>query len=123
MLVSATADTRVVIHRALVVTACTCSLLLLVSFALFARDQVSAGSKHQQGLLVASTPGSPAPATHPKGQPRRFIDGAASALTSPFHSIVASDSDWVNHGIPTIFALVAFGGGLGFMARYSRGVA
>ncbi len=121
MLVSAAADTRLVFHRAFVWAACVCSLLLLASFALFTRDQVSAGSKHQQGLLVAAAPGAPAPAAHPKGQPRRFIDGAAATLTSPFHSIVASDSGWVNHGIPTIFALLVFGGGLGYLARYSRG--
>jgi hypothetical protein len=121
MLVSAPADTRLVFHRVLVWTACACSLLLVASFALFADDQVSAGSKHQQRLLVASAPGTPAALAHPKSQPRRFIDGAAALLTSPFGSIVASDSDWVNHGIPTIFALVAFGGGIGFLARYSRG--
>ncbi len=121
MLVTAAADIGLVFHRVLVWTACACSLLLVASFGLFARDQVSAGSKHQQRLLVAAAPGAPAPAAHPKGQPRRFIDGAAATLTSPFRPIVASDSDWVNHGIPTIFALLVFGGGIGFLARYSRG--
>jgi hypothetical protein len=123
MLISAAADSPQVLARALVWTACVCSMLLVGSFALFARDQVSAGSKHQQGLLVAAAPGTPAPVTHRKGQPRRFIDGAAGVLISPFRSIVASDSDWVNHGIPTIFALLLYGGGFGYLARYSRGLA
>jgi hypothetical protein len=123
MLVSPAADIRLVLHRALVWTACLCSLLVVASFALFARDQVSAGSQQQTNLVVAGGPGTPVPVAHPKGQPRRFIDGAASTLTSPFHSIVASNSDWVSHGIPTIFALLVYGGGLGFLARYSRGLA
>jgi hypothetical protein len=123
MLVSAAADIRLVLHRALVWIACGCSMLVVASFVLFARDQLSAGSKHQVGLLAASVPRTRAPVAHQKGQPRRFIDGAASTLTSPFRSIVASDSDWVNHGLPTIFALVVYGGGLGFLARYSHGLA
>jgi hypothetical protein len=123
MVVSAAADIGLVLHRALVWTACVCSLLVVASFALFARDQVSAGSQQQTNLVVAGGPGTPIPVAHAKGQPRRFIDGAASTLTSPFRSIVSSNSDWVNHGIPTIFALLVYGGGLGFLARYSRGLA
>jgi hypothetical protein len=42
-------------------------------------------------------------------------------LTSPFRSIVQSDSQWVLHGVPTIFALLVYGVGLGYLARFSRG--
>jgi hypothetical protein len=78
-----------------------CCALVSVSFLMFARDQVSGAFKHQQS---------------------EFIDQAASALTSPFHSIVQRGSQWVLHGIPTVLALLVYGVGLGYLARYSRGM-
>jgi hypothetical protein len=81
-----------VIHRALVLVAVVCCALVSASFLMFAR------------------------------RPREFIDQAASALTSPFHSIVQSDSQWVLHGIPTVLALLVYGVALGYLARYSRGM-
>ena len=110
------------VHRVLVLAALGCSALLLASFALFARDQLAGASKHQQNELVAgSAPSTPTSPQHKVGQPRRFIDGAASTLTSPFKSIVQTDSQWVLHGLPTVLALLLYGVGLGFLARYSRG--
>jgi hypothetical protein len=123
MLVAPTAEDDTVLHRALVLIALACSLLILTSFGLFARDQVDGASKHQQNELATRVPG-PAlsQGRQVKGQPRRFIDGAASTLTSPFSSIVQTDSQWVLHGLPTLFALLVYGGGLGYLARYSRGL-
>jgi hypothetical protein len=115
------------IHRGLVLIAIGCSVLVAASFALFARDQLAGASKHQQNQLAAGpttapyVPGVVPPATH-HAQPRRFIDGAARALTAPFRSIVQSDSGWVTHGLPTFFALLVYGVGLGYLARYSRGL-
>jgi hypothetical protein len=37
-------------------------------------------------------------------------------------SIVQSGSPWVLHGVPTIFALLVYGVGLGYLARFSRGL-
>lgn len=112
------------IHRVLVLTAFACCGLVLASFTLFARDQLAGASTHQQNELVASSPVGPQPAatSSPPGQPRRFIDGAAHRLLSPFTSIVQSNSQWVRQGLPTIFALLAYGVGLGYLARYSRGM-
>jgi hypothetical protein len=112
-----------VLHRALVLTSFLCCALLLVSFALFARDQAAGASAHQQTVLASGAAvGSGGPGTsRPQGQPRRFIDGAASNLTAPFTSIVKSSSPWVDHGLPTLFGLVVYGVGLGFVARFSSG--
>ncbi len=112
------------IHRGLVLIALACSFLVLASFALFARDQLAGASKHQQNELAGSATSAPGVVPPPTqhGQPRRFIDGAAHALTSPFRSIVQSDSSWVTHGLPTIFALLLYGVGLGYLARYSSGL-
>ena len=124
MLEPAGADTARVLHRTLVVISFALCGLVLISFGLFARDQLAGASANQQNAIVSSTPTTPAVApskTH-RGQPRRFIDGAAHALTSPFASIVPSSDQWVSHGIPTVFALLVYGVGLGFLARYSRGM-
>ena len=91
---------------------------------MFARDQIAGASKHQQNEIIASAPTTtgPVPIHQAAAQPRRFIDTAASDLTSPFRSIVQSDSQWVSRGVPTVIALLIYGVGLGYLARYSRGM-
>jgi hypothetical protein len=124
MLETSAADTDPVIHRVLVLTSLVCCALVVASFALFARDQLAGASKHQQNEIatnVPTTPGVTPVSTH-DAQPRRFIDGAAASLTSPFDSIVQSNSQWVHEGVPLAFALLVYGGGLGFLARYTRGM-
>jgi hypothetical protein len=123
MLVGRQADGSPVIHRALVIVASVLCAFVAVSFVLFARDQLSGASKHQQNEIASSAPAS-IPGPKPikdEAQPRRTIDTVAHSLTSPFGSIVQSDSQWVQRGLPTIFALLIYGGGLGYLARYSRG--
>jgi hypothetical protein len=93
---------------------------------------VSGASAHQvTSINVApafNANGTPAasniapPASKPVGQPKRFIDSAAKFLTSPFSSIVESDNQWVLHGLPTLFALLAYGLGIGYLARFTRGM-
>ncbi|HWE34100.1 MAG TPA: hypothetical protein VG410_11480 [Solirubrobacteraceae bacterium] len=124
MLEPPAADTETVMHRLLVLVACACSALVLASFAMFARDQLAGASAHQVAEINAPPPGSSQSATQPvhHAQPRRFIDGAASTLTSPFSSIVQSDNPWVKHALPTIFALLVYGVGIGYTARFTRGM-
>jgi hypothetical protein len=123
MLEPRAADTDRVIHRLLVLAACVCSLFVLASFAMFARDQLAGASAHQVAEIntpQVSSNASTTPAHH--SQPRRFIDGAASTLTSPFSSIVQSDNPWVKHALPTVFALLVYGVGIGYVARFTRGM-
>jgi hypothetical protein len=123
MLNARSADGRAVIHRALVLIAVVLCGLVGGSFVMFARDQLAGASKHQQNELASSSvAATPAPKPIAKEeQPRRTIDTAAHALISPFSSIVQSDSQWVQRGLPTIVALLIYGGGIGYLARYSRG--
>jgi hypothetical protein len=124
MLVAATADTARVVHRVLVLAALVCCGFVVASFSLFAVDQLSGASKHQQSELAAgvqTTPGS-APSSHRHAQPRRFIDGVARVLTAPFRSVVQSDSQWVLHSVETVCALLLYGLGFGFLARFSSGL-
>ena len=118
------ADHRRVINRLLTYMSIACCALVIVSFGLFARDQMAGASQHQQSELAAGIPATAAGGSssiRAHGQPRRFIDGAASALESPFKSIVSTHSEWVEHIFPAIFALLVYGLGLGFLARFSRG--
>ena len=119
------ADPLRVINRLLTYTSIACCALVLVSFGLFARDQMAGASAHQQTELAAGLPSTAAggsASSHTHRQPRRFIDGVASALEAPFKSIVSTHSEWVAHIFPAIFALLAYGMGLGFLARFSRGL-
>ena len=119
------ADSLRVINRLLIYTSLVCCALVIASFGLFARDQVAGASKHQQSELAAGLPPTAAGAAQASTghhQPRRFIDGAASALEAPFRSIVSTHSEWVQHIFQALFALLIYGLGLGFLARFSRGL-
>jgi len=120
MLIAREVDTGNVISRVLRLTAFVCCALIMSSFAMFARDQIAGASQHQQTELVAGahpTAASSTPIKH--AQPRRFIDSAAKALSAPFEAIVQSANAWVKHGLPAVFALLVYGLGLGYLARFS----
>jgi hypothetical protein len=121
MLMAAMAETGTVISRFLRLASLACCGLILMSFAMFARDQMAGASEHQQSELVAGSSATPTSAaiTHHHSQPRRFIDGAATTLTSPFSAVVKSSSPWVDEGLPTVLALLVYGIGLGYLARFA----
>jgi hypothetical protein len=120
MLIAREVDTGSVISRVLRLTAFACCALVVASFAMFARDQMAGASQHQQSELVAGahpTAASNTPVKH--AQPRRSIDDAAKVLTKPFDEIVQSSNLWVKRGLPALFALLVYGLGLGYLARFS----
>ena len=124
MLVVTAADTGIVISRGLKLVSFLACALVILSFAMFARDQMAGASANQQTELASgsNTPTPAAPAK-PHAQPRRFIDGAAKELTAPFSAVVQSNNAWVTHGLPAVFGLLVYGLGLGYLARYSAGLA
>jgi hypothetical protein len=124
MLTAGLADADHVMSGALGLTRLVCCGLVIASFAMFAVDQTGGASRHQVAELAAGTPARTATATVTDtrpGQPRRFIDGAARALTAPFRAVVDSGSQWVQEGFATFCALLLYGVGLGYLARYSQG--
>jgi hypothetical protein len=123
MLVAAAADMGNVIYRTLKLISLICCAFVILSFAMFARDQMAGASANQQSQLAtgSNAPVAPTP-TKPHAQPRRFIDGVAKDLTAPFDAVVQSNNAWVEHGLPAIFALLVYGLGLGYLARYSAGL-
>ena len=40
-------------------------------------------------------------------------------LTAPFDAVVHTSNQWVDHGLPALLALIVYGLGLGYLARYS----
>jgi hypothetical protein len=124
MLAAPAADTGSVISRFIKLASFACCALVLLSFLMFARDQTAGASVHQQTELASgsNTPTVAPTPTKPHAQPRRFIDGAAKTLTAPFDAIVQSSNAWVKHGLPAAFALIVYGLGLGYLARYSSGL-
>jgi len=113
-----------VVERTLRWIAIALSLLVGASFVLFAVDQLGGASRHQQQEIDAGQPVDPGVLPQPRrrAQPRRFIDGAAHTLLEPFAGIVTSTSLWARRGIPTALGLLLYGVGLGFLARYARGL-
>jgi hypothetical protein len=118
MLIPATADAWRVIARSLVICSYICCGLVVASFALFALGSASGASKAQVAELNSTAPA--VVHTHAPGQPRRFIDGAARTLTSPFRSFIHSTSVWGVEIATTVLALLVYGLGLGYLARWAR---
>lgn len=121
MLIAVSVDLWVVISRVLLICSLACCGIVLASFALFAYDQTSGASKHQVASLNGSASNSASrPAAKHEAEPRRFIDGAAHALTSPFRSLLQSNSQWAVWGFATVLALLVYGLGLGLLSRAIR---
>jgi hypothetical protein len=97
------------------------SVLVIVSFAFFAADQFGGASARQQEALGQSDDVS-RPALNAHAQPRRFVDGSAHVLLSPFASLDAAGGEWAQRTLPTALALLVYGFGLGFLARSARGL-
>jgi hypothetical protein len=102
-----------------------------VGFALFAIDEMNAGSKTQQSAIDQATSGKtdvvapPSPSPEDEairerehGKTREAIDDANDELLAPFSQLVStSKSNWVTHGVPALLALLIYGVGLGFLAN------
>ena len=105
-------------------------LVVVVSFTLFAVNQTSRASTHQQqelnegGTVPAGQSGSTAGATSKHSHEsslRKFVDEVSNALTSPFSGVTAgTSSQWLIHGVNLLLVLVVYGFGLGFLARLIR---
>ena len=115
-----------VIERAIRAVAIVASAIVLISFGLFAIDQARAGSKREQDKLAQQDTADPTTADERRREKahtdiREAIDDADDFLLSPFTGIVDSGGEWARRGIPTVLALLVYGFGLGFVARFMRG--
>jgi hypothetical protein len=114
-----------VISTALRVLALTACGLVLLSFAFFVVDQAGAASDQsvksitndqgQKRDVTSTNVPNPDPATEKRreqenGSFREYVDDADDILVSPFTGIVDSKNIWVMRGLPTLFALLVYGG-------------
>ncbi len=112
-------------------------LIVGVSFALFAINQTSNASAHQQRELSGEIPppqegetaaeaAAAAKKTSTdgqasKGSARRAIDEVAEAVTSPFSALIdSSSSEWFKRVVLLALTLAIYGFGLSFLARAIR---
>ena len=104
------------------------SAFVVVSFGLFAIDETRDASDTTRTEIAASGPNAEPPETavventSEHSQVRRAIDDVNEEITSPFAGLVDdSQTVWVQRGVPALLALLCFGVGLGFLARYTQG--
>jgi hypothetical protein len=106
------------------------SAIVALSFGLFAIDETRAASDQTAAQLAgrdAARSADPSPAEERAREQahtsvRELIDDGNDLLTAPFAGIVSdSASRWTRRGVPTIFALLVFGFGLGYLARFTQG--
>jgi hypothetical protein len=100
-------------------------LIVGVSFALFVIHQTSDASAHQQHVVNSPDEEphslSSTSTREEKASPRKTIDEAAEAVTSPFSGITESwKSEWAKRGVLLLLTLVIYGFGLSFIARVMR---
>jgi hypothetical protein len=109
------------VHRVLGTASFVCCALIIASFGFFAVDQMSGASQQQ----AAATAGTPIPAKKPspdRKQPRRFVDGAAHALTAPFNTLLHSGSKWADQLFLLVCGLTVYGVAVGYLRRYASGL-
>ena len=97
------------------------SLLVVAGFAMFAADQLTHAS-HQQVSAIDDSPAQHQGTGHAGSRSsfRKAIDDVDDVLLKPFSGVASTSDSWVRHGIPTLLAILVYGVGLGFLARYMR---
>jgi hypothetical protein len=108
------------------------SVVIALSFLMFATDEMDRGSKTQQQAVAQGT-GVPEPelaqvAPAPEeasvreqqhSSIREAIDDANDVLLQPFSTVAdGSNSNWVTRGVPTLLGLLLYGIGLGLVANF-----
>ena len=106
-------------------------LIVIASFAVFAVNQTSSASAHQQEVLnnevakpstasVSGATGASASSSH-ESAVHEALDEASKVFTSPFDGITARwSSEWLIRSANLGLALVLYGFALGYLARLIR---
>jgi hypothetical protein len=119
-----------VLERLLRTASIVASVIVVVSFGLFALDETriaaSASAAAIAGLNATRVPNPTQRQERARERAhsrlREAVDDADDILVAPFAPLTNStSSSWVARGVPTLLALLVYGFGLSFLARYSRG--
>jgi hypothetical protein len=120
-----------VLERPLRYIAVRARAVVLASIGLFAIAETRSAPAESRARIAAQERGSRDPealAALEAAQNRRHsrarqeIDRANDLLTRPFQGLVEnSESTWMRRGVPGVLALLLFGVGFAFLARFSKG--
>jgi hypothetical protein len=113
-----------VIKRLLLVVSTVCTLVVLLSFGMFAVEEANAGSTVQQDKITSVDQPSPSPQTEQARQKkhtqaRELLDDANDVLTRPFDGITSSTNIWVERGVPALLAFLLYFVVLRILAGYA----
>jgi hypothetical protein len=109
-----------VVDGALRWAAIAATLFLVTGFVMFAGDEMSHASAQQVTYLSSTDSGQERAREAHHSSVREAIDDVDDVLLRPFTGVANSSNHWVRQGIPTLLALLIYGFGLGFLARYVR---
>ena len=115
------------LERPLRYLAIALSLVIAIGFTLFALEDIGRASEQSEHRVAGFTAANPSPAGERErerrhGQPREAIDDANDVLLAPFASIADdSSSKWARRTVPALLALLVYGLGLSFLARFAAG--
>jgi hypothetical protein len=113
-----------VIQRLLLWVSTICTVIVVLSFGLFALEEARASSDKQQAAVDQVNTPDPTPRTEAARERkhteiREAIDDANDILVSPFSGIVSSSDIWVQRGLPTAIAFFVYFVVLRVLAAYS----
>ncbi len=115
-----------VLGRALRLLSLVLCAVVVLSFGLFASDQAGHGSRSARAgegdpTVVATTAPAPGTAAGEHGV-RAKVDDAAQHLRQPFSwAVPAGSGAWHALLVPTVLALLVYGFGLAYVARFTNG--
>jgi hypothetical protein len=112
------------IQRVLLWVSTICTVIVVVSFGLFALEEAGASSRKQQAAVDQVNQPDPTPHTERAREAkhtrvRELIDDANDILVSPFTGVVNSDNIWVQRGIPSLLAFLVYFVLLRILAGYA----
>jgi hypothetical protein len=96
------------------------TLLVVAGFTMFAADHLGHASRQQVSALEDAGPRQETAREASHSGFREGVDDINDALLRPFAGVTSSSNDWVRRGVPTLLAVLVYGLGLGFLARYVR---
>jgi hypothetical protein len=112
------------IQRVLLWVSTICTLIVVVSFGLFALEEAGASSNKQQAAVDQVNVPDPTPRTERAREQkhttvREAVDDVNDILVSPFTGIVDSNNIWVQRGIPSLLAFFVYFVVLRIVAGYA----
>ena len=101
------------IKRFLLLASTLCTLVVVLSFGMFAVEEANAGSTAQQNKVENVDQPSPSDQTERARERkhtklRELVDDANDALTSPFNDVTSSTNIWMQRGIPALLAFLLY---------------